>query len=306
MSKKRNLSTRSAYHPKYWIIWLLVGLFRLILFLPYPVLLKLGHGIGHMLLRFSGKSEKTARINLALCFPELSLAERETLLRKNFESAGIAVFEMGLAWWGSESKLRHLGHIHGMKHLEQALQKNKGVIFCGAHFLTLELIGRLLIPHLPFAVMYRPQKNPVLDKLAYYYRKKMYQKIIARDDLRGMLKWLKANKIVWYTPDIDAGLKNSIFVPFFGIQAASITATSRLAEISQAVVVPIFYYRRDNESGYDICIEPALENFPSGSLEQDTLRINQIIETAVRKKPEQYLWQYKRFKTRPNGEQRFY
>jgi len=163
-----------------------------------------------------------------------------------------------------------------------------------------------MAPLASFAVMYRPAKNKVFDALAYHYRKNLYAKIIARHDLRGMLTWLKANQVIWYTPDVDAGTKNSVFVPFFGVPAASITATTRLADMTQAAVMPIFFYRRDDFSGYDICIEPMLENFPSGNIEHDTLRINQIIETAVRKKPEEYLWQYKRFKTRPNNEKRFY
>jgi KDO2-lipid IV(A) lauroyltransferase len=306
MSKKLDKSSHSVYHPKHWPVWFLVGLCRLLILLPYPTLIKTGRWMGHQIARFSGKARKTTAINLKLCFPELSPEERETLLKKNFESVGIAVLEMCLAWWGSDSKLRGLCHVHGREHLEKALQKGKGVIFCSAHLLTVEIAGRLLIPEIPFTVMYRPQKNLVLDKLAYYHRKKMYKNIIARDDLRGMLKCLKANKVIWYSPDVDAGVKNSIFVPFFGISAATVTATTRLTEISRAAVVPIFFYRRDDGLGYDICIEPMLENYPSGNVEQDTLRINQVLETAIRKKPEQYLWQYKRFKTRPAGEKRFY
>lgn len=302
MSKKQ----KPLYHPKYWLFWLIIGFLWLLAKLPYRVLLKMGAGMGNMIRCTSTKTRKIVEINLQLCFPELAPAERENLLKKNFESMCIALFEMALAWWAPGRKLQSMRHVHGLEHLENALKKGKGVIFCSAHFLSLELCGRLFSLKTPFAVMYRPQKQPVLDKLARYYRAKFYERVIAREDLRGMLKYLKSNGVVWYTPDIDGGLKNSIFLPFMGVEAATITMTARLATISGAEVVPIFCYRRDDGSGYDICIEPALENYPTGDVEADTLRINQIIETAIRKKPEQYLWQYKRFKTRPEGETRFY
>ncbi len=298
---------KGLLHPRQWPVWLAVGLLWLLAQLPYRWLLKLGEGIvGKLLYHFSSKARRTAETNLALCFPELTAVQRKNLLKQNFAATGISLLETALAWWGKEQRLCHLLKVHGMEHLEQALAKGNGVILCSAHFMSLELAGRLLAMQQPFAVIYRPQKNILLDKLAKRYRQKIYQRIIARGDLRSMLKYLKHKGVVWYTPDIDAGLNNSVFVPFFNIPAATITATSRLAQLSQAQVIPTFPFRRQDGTGYDIYMHAPLTHYPSGDSEQDARRLNQIIETAIEQAPEQYLWQYKRFKTRPLGEKRFY
>ncbi|CAM4457496.1 MAG: Lipid A biosynthesis lauroyltransferase [Legionellaceae bacterium] len=289
-----------------WYYKFLIGILRLLIYLPYPFLIKLGKGIGILIYYFSKKARAITFVNIQLCFPELSLAEQKNLVIHNFESLGISLIEMILAWWGKKEKLQSLLQIQGMEYLEEAIAKGKGVILCSAHFMSLELVGRLLANKLSFAVVYRPQKNAYMNKLARECRERIYAKIISRGDLRGMLKYLKMNGIVWYTPDIDAGLQNSVFVPFFNIATATITATSRLIEHSQAEILPTFLYRRADGQGYDIIIHPPIENYPSGNIEEDAANVNKIIETAIRQAPEQYLWQYKRFKTRPNAEARFY
>lgn len=111
---------------------------------------------------------------------------------------------------------------------------------------------------------------------------------------------------IWYAYDIDAGPKHSVFAPFFGIPTASLTSASRIAHISGAAVIPISFHRRDSDLGYDVLLSPPLENFPSNDPITDATRLNAIIEEAIRNKPEQYVWQYKRFKTRPQGESRLY
>lgn len=292
--------------PRFWPIWLILGLLRLIVLLPIKWQLQIGRSLGQFLSYLPTKMRSTTEVNLALCFPELSVAERTALLRKNFESVGMGAIETALGWWAPNAKLSHLAHITGAEHLAAALKKGKGVIFCSAHFTTLEVIGRLFALQFPIAVMYRPQKNALVEEITRKSLQKHYLKVIAREDIRGMLRCLKQNIPIFYTPDVDAGAINSVFVPFFGISAASITATSRYAKMSGASVIPSFFYRRADNSGYDIVLQPAIADFPSENLEQDITRINQIIETAIRRCPEQYLWQYKRFKTRPNDEKRFY
>jgi KDO2-lipid IV(A) lauroyltransferase len=257
--------------------------------------------------RLSGKMHKTAETNLRLCFPELNEKARKKLLSESFISVGMAIFETAFGWWGSETRLKKLSVcITGLEYLEQAQQQGKGIILCSPHFTTLELTGRLFANHVPLAVMYRPQKNPLLEWVTRSALEKHYQKVIARHEVRGMLRWLAENKLIWYAPDIDAGLRNSVFVPFFGVAAATITATPRYAELSGAPIIPAFFYRRKDNSGYDIILKPALADFPSNSIEADAARINSIFEEAIRIHPSQYLWQYKRFKTRPPGEARFY
>jgi len=273
--------------------------------LPFGLQLKIGRQLGRILLSFGGRIKSTAITNLKLCFPSLSTTERQNLLRESFESVGIAIFETALGWWGSEKKLRKITtRLIGEEHLHAALQQGKGVILCSPHFTTLELVGRLYSLQKPFAVMYRPQKNPLIEYITRTALDKHYIDVVSRNENRKMLKLLKENNIVWYAPDIDAGMRNSVFVPYFGVLAASITATPRYASLSGSPIVFGFFYRQPDGS-YDFIIKP-LDNYPSDNLERDVARINQEFETAILKKPEQYLWQYKRFKTRPAGEKRFY
>lgn len=298
-------SLKPLLSPKYWPFWPIVGLLRLLVLLPFNLQLKMGRGLGRAILAFGGRIKNTAATNIELCFPSLSLAERQKLLRESFESIGIAIFETATGWWGNDKKLRNIPtRLVGEEHLVAALQKGKGAILCSPHFTSLELVGRLYALQKPFAVMYRPQKNPLIEYITRRALDKHYVDVVTRNETRKMLKLLNENNIVWYAPDIDAGVRNSVFVPYFGVLAASITATPRYAQLSGAPIVFGFFYRQDDGS-YDFVIKP-LENYPSGELEKDVTRINQEFEKAILVKPAQYLWQYKRFKTRPAGEKRFY
>lgn len=279
---------------------------KLLVKLPYKRQLSIGRRIGWLLTIFPSKMRHTTEINLRLCFPELTKQQHQQLLRKNFESVGIGIMETALGWWASDAKIEQLAHAQGFENIENAFKKGKGVILCGAHYTSLEIVGRLMAKRFPIAVVYRTQKNPLLEKINRQALDKHYHSVLRREDIRGMLRCLKDNICVWYTPDVDAGVRNSIFVPFFGILAATITATPRFAKMSGAPVIPAIFYRRDDGSGYDLIARPALDNFPSENLEQDIILINQVIEAAIRQHPEQYIWQYKRFKTRPAGEKRFY
>ena len=156
---------------------------------------------------------------------------------------------------------------------------------------------------IPFAAVYKPQKHPVLNWVSHRCRSRRYDKLLAYDDFRGILAALRENRVVWYTPDVDPGRRRKgVFVPFFGVPAYSTTAIARMARLSGAPVVPGFPYRRTDGTGYDLVVSPPLEAFPSDDMIQDTARVNHVIEQAIRRCPEQYLWLYKRFKTRPPGE----
>jgi len=300
------LITKDFLKPRYWPIWVILGVLRAVILLPFKWQLALGRAIGRSLLWFPSKMKRTSITNLQLCFPELTEPQREALLHKSFESVGMGVIETALGWWASDEKLKNLVKVNGIENVEVAFQKGKGIILCCGHFASLELAGRLFAQRVPIAVMYRPQKNPLLEKITRSALEKHYKAVVPREDVRGMLRCLKNNMAIFYTPDVDAGVKNSVFVPFFGIPAASVTATPRYAKMSGALLVPGLFYRRTDYSGYDIFTEPALANFPSEDLAQDVTCINRVIEDAVRRHPEQYIWQYKRFKTRPPGEARFY
>ncbi|EKD75762.1 MAG: hypothetical protein ACD_44C00033G0016 [uncultured bacterium] len=264
-----------------------------------------GRQWGRCLKSFKGKTHHTTSKNLEICFPHLSKKKRNSLLHKTYKSLGMALMETLMSWWLPNKRLQSLLTLHGKEHLDKALE-TQGVMLISPHFITLELVGRLLTQHLEFAVMYRPQKIKILDRIIFHYRKKHYADIIPRDDIRKMVKILKNKKIVWYAPDSDHGVKNSVFAPFFGIPTATVTGTSRIAKMANAKIIPCFFYRKKDKPGYDLYFHPPCENFPSDDLFEDASRINQLLQTAILKSPEEYLWQYKRFKTRPAGETRFY
>src|SRR3990167_2629694 len=179
------------------------------LVLPYRWQLSLGRRLGELLIHHHGKMYHTTLKNLQLCFPQLTKSKRHSLLKKTYRSVGMASIEMLMSWWLPNHKTTTLLAVYGREHIDNALKKH-GVILISPHFNTLELVGRLLTQQLDFYVMYRPQKIKLLDLLMRHYRKKYYKNIIIRNDLRTMIKKLKEKQIVWYAPDGDHGIKNSV------------------------------------------------------------------------------------------------
>lgn len=295
-------------HPRFWVLWLGLGLFWLIAQLPYPWLLRLGRWLGALTYRLAGSRRRIARRNLELCFPELSAAERERLVKENFASMGIAFFEMAISWWWPRRRLARLAHIEGLEHLQRAQAEGRGVILMALHFTTLEIGAALLGQRQTIDGMYREHDNPVFDYVQRRGRERHNADATAieREDIRAMLKVLRAGRSIWYAPDQDYGRKQSLFVPLFGIPAATVTATTRFARLGKAQVMPFIQTRLADGSGYRLTIHPPLADFPGESEEADCLRINRWVEEAVRQQPEQYLWAHRRFKSRPDGEPSFY
>ncbi len=296
------------FHPRFWLLWLGLGVLWLVVQLPYKVQLCIGRVLGGLMYRVAGDRRRIAARNLELCFPEKTAAERERLLKDNFASTGIAFFEMAMSWWWSKPRLAKLAHVEGLEHLEHAQREGKGVILMAFHFTTLEIGAALLGQKHTIDGMYREHNNPLFDFIQRRGRERHNSDSLAveRDDVRGMLKLLRSGRAIWYAPDQDYGSKQSIFVPLFGIPAATVTATSKFAKLGKAQVVPFTQQRLADGSGYKLVIHAPLSDFPGESDEADCLRINQWVERAIRECPEQYLWAHRRFKTRPPGEPKLY
>jgi KDO2-lipid IV(A) lauroyltransferase len=287
-------------------ILLAFGMAWLITQLPHLWCMAVGRGIGRLFYRFAHRRRRIALINLTLCFPELTDDYRLILLKKHFESLGMGLFEMFSAWWLPDNRLKFLAEIQGLEHLQDALARGKGVILLGSHFTSMEIGSRFIVMHTAFHAVYRSHENSMVEWFMKKNRERHAEKAIPRELVREMLRSLKNNKTLWFAADQNFGHKGSIFADFFGIPAATNTAPIRLAEISGATVVPFFTQRLDNGKNYKIILLPALENFPSGNIVKDTLRINQLIEFQIKQAPEQYLWVHRRFKDRPNNESSFY
>ncbi|OGT46449.1 MAG: hypothetical protein A3E83_00885 [Gammaproteobacteria bacterium RIFCSPHIGHO2_12_FULL_41_20] len=292
--------------PVYWPIWFFLGILWLITRLPYNMQLSIGKNIGQFLYFLPSKLRSTATVNIRLCFPSLTAEQQQQLIKKNFDSLGIGVIETAMAWWLPDAKLQSLLHISGIEHAEQALAQNKGVILLSPHFTCLEMMGRLIGMRYQFTAMYRPHKSPIINHIQSRFRQRYGINYIPRHKMRLLLHALTKNQPIWYAYDVDGGRQRSVFAPFFNIPTASLTAVSRITKSTGALVVPIHFYRRDDNTGYQIQFSPALEQFPSSDWVKDATRLNAALEKAIRNTPEQYIWQYKRFKTRPLGEARVY
>ena len=303
VSKKSQKSEQLSdfLSPRYWPTWMAFGFIWLIAQLPFSMQMTVGRGLGLLSFRFARERRRICEINIALCFPTLSKVEQARLVRDTFISNGIGVMEVGLAWCRSPQSFKNRVSVSGLDTLEKASAQGKGVLLVCAHFTTLEFAGSLLSLHHPMDVTYRPHKNPLFETLMFRARQRLYGAVIERGDVRQALRSLKQGHTVWYAPDQDYGRKHSVFVKFFGVEAATITATSRCASFNDSAVVFFSHYRNADDSGYHLDFSEPLSDYPCGDENEDAQRINDIIETAIRKHPEQYLWLHKRFKTQAQG-----
>ena len=290
----------SLLHPRHWPTWLAIGLLRLLVLLPYPLLMACGRGIGQLVRLATPRRVRIADINLRLCYPEKDAAWRKRMIRENFAAMGMGLMEVGMGWWWSHTRVEKLLlEIEGEQHLPKANPK-QGTIFLTAHFSSLELSGRFLGHRAPSHAMYRPNENPVLQRLFEIYRTRHTLGIISRNDVRAMLRALRAGEGVWFAPDQNFAHKGGVFADFLGIPAATNTATSRFAGMTSSRVVPFVLLRI--RGGYKLIIEPAMQDFPGEDPQHDTQRINDIYERWVAMAPAQYNWVHRRFKTRPDGQ----
>jgi KDO2-lipid IV(A) lauroyltransferase len=293
--------------PKFLKTWLYFGLWRLVVFLPYTGILVLGKLIGLALFTLPTNRKYIAKRNIEVCFPELNADKQATLLRDNFICMGIAIMELGMAWWWPKRRFSKLVQFEGLDNLNSP--DGQGVILLSIHHTTLEVGAAAIAMVCERDGMYRAHGNPVYDYMQIkgrLHKSSEGSRLYERRDVRGTMKALKAGRTVWYAPDQDYGIKQSVFAPFFGIQAATVYATARLAEKTGARVVPFTHIRLPGNQGYKVCVHPALENFPTGDDIADATRINRLVEQFIRVQPDQYLWAHRRFKTRPAGEPDFY
>ncbi len=293
--------TAALFHPRYWPQWFGQAVLWLVVQLPYPVLMYLGAGLGWLSMKLLPRRVRIARTNLQLAFPEWDDATREACLKENFANVGRAIFETGIAWFWPDWRVRKIMHVTGAEHVEQAVANKHGMLLLSAHFMTLELNARMFGLLRPGVGVYRPNTNPVLEYAQYHGRCKSNKYLIDRADVKGMIKALRQGEALWYAPDHDYGPHASVFVPFLGVSdAATITGTATLARVKNTVVLPCYNIRLP-QGGYQLIIEPPLQNYPVGDDVADATLSNQVLEQAVRKAPEQYMWLHRRFKSRPNA-----
>ncbi len=283
-----------------------VFLMWLLHFLPLPLLAVLGNALGMLLYALSAERRRVATVNLRLCFPEMSEWERAALVRAHFRVFARCFLERSILWWSRKERIRRLTHVVGLEHL-RAVQDGP-VIVLAPHFVALDVGGSWMTQYTNLVSVYSNQKNPLFHNLLLRGRSRFNEpRLYARQQgLRPIVKAMRAGLPFYYLPDQDLATKDGVFVPFFGVQAATLTTVSRLAAMTDARVVPCISRVLPGGQGYEVRFYPAWDNYPTDDIVADTRRVNAFIEDRVREMPEQYFWLHKRFKTRPEGEKRFY
>lgn len=287
---------------------MLLALMYLLSLLPYRVQFFLGKHIGRLAIKLMKNRRHTIYRNLELCFPLMSVSERESLVKKNIDNSGLALFETGMAWFWSDARVSRHVTIKGMEHMEQLEREGKGALMVAVHSMNLELGARAFGIKKTGMGVYRPNNNPCFDYFQYQGRSRSNRTLIDRKDVKGMLRALKTGERVWYAPDHDYGLRRSTFAPLFAVeQACTTTGTSLLVDASHCAVVPFTMVRDDDKAGhYTLTICQPVEGFPHKDPEAAAVFINKIVEQSIMAAPSQYMWLHRRFKNRPEGQPSLY
>ena len=281
-----------------------VALLKLLVSLPYKTLVSLGYGLGFLASHFPNARNRVVQKNLELCFPELSAQEINQLRKDHWRLLGRSLVEKSIIWLGSKKQLRDMIEVRS----EVDLNNRKSRILVNMHFVGIE--GSIILSALAqekgwprTSGFFQRMKSPFFNKKIIDWRNRFGGNSIDRQgNSLELIREIRKGSFIIIAPDIDLGLKDSTFVPFFNLQTNTITAVSRLAKITGAEVCMMVTTLKKNESGYVCAISKPLENFPTDNPEADTARLNQIFEKEIRLRPAEYYWVHKRFKNRPHNE----
>jgi KDO2-lipid IV(A) lauroyltransferase len=302
--------------PKYWAIWLMLAIIVPLVYLPLRAQFWLGRKLGITIYNTVATRRRDTLINLRLAFPEKPEVERELMAKQVFVNQGIGIFETLCAWLRPNVFTRTVS-ISGLQHVIKAQNEGRSVILLGAHYTMLDLGAMLCTQFFPMDGMYRPQNNALLDWFIYNGRAPIFGKLISSRNMRSLVDSLKEGRVVWYSPDQDYGLKHGVMAPFFGVPAATVTATRRLATVGDAELPPavmaLHTYRQTPDSlpagkrpHYHLTITPELDNYPGVDEVADATRVNELLEGLIRIDPTQWMWFHRRFKNTPDGRSDIY
>ncbi len=284
-----------------------LGLLWLLHWLPLPVLAAIARGMGAMLFRLASSRRKVGLRNLELCFPAMPLPEREALLKQHFQWLTQSLLDRAVLWWASGDRIQGLIEVEGDIGLAERVWRTEGraTMWLCPHFVGLDVAGAaiLLCQKQPGASIYQTQSHPLLDRLMKQGRLRFGDAEIfpRQDSIKPLLRAVKAGRGFFNLPDMDFGLQDAAFVPFFGVPAATLLAPSRMARMLNMVVQPVITELLPGGRGWRVRFMPPLAGFPTTDAEADTALMNRFIEGEILKQPAQYLWVHKRFKTRPEG-----
>ncbi|MCH6582090.1 MAG: lipid A biosynthesis acyltransferase [Proteobacteria bacterium] len=291
----------TCLRPRYWTTWMMLGLYRLSALLPLRICRWLGAAYGWSFLVLNRKRRRIAYTNLAMCFPELSVPERKRLLRQHFLVTGQSYVDLGWLAWATKERLERRVQLLGLEHLSAEIGRGKNVILLAPHCVGINFGTIVAKEHAQFS-MFKPPRNILLNWLLNKGRMRFGCRLLMRNQgMRPVVRALQQGMIFYYIPDEDFGPGRSVFAPFFGVQMATLATLGRLADLTDAAVLPFFTRLLPAGRGYQVTLGAALEDFPTGDRDKDATRMNQVLEQGIRKMPAQYMWTLKLFKTRPDN-----
>ncbi len=300
------VTLRTFSHPRYWYAWPVLALMSIMSWMPSRMLWVLGGILGSFFSWLPSPARRFAEKNIELCFPDKSFEERRKLVKRHFRLSGFAILSLGITWFAPGWRMKQFISVRDKHYLDDAFASGKNVILLAPHFIGLDMGGVRLSMERKYVSMYRKSRDPLLEYL--FQRRERFGAIVVERhaSLKPILRLIREGRPFYYLPDQDMGERASVFVPFFGIPAATVTALSRIAETTNSAVVPCITRILPYGRGYEVRLYPPFENFPTDDPIADARRMNQEIEKWVREMPEQYMWSYRRFKTRPNNEPSLY
>ncbi|CAK2408380.1 Lipid A biosynthesis acyltransferase [Vibrio crassostreae] len=301
MTTQRNDFDPKAYNPefewgflapKYWGTWLLIFVGLLLTVFPHKIKLKIATKLARLLIKKPSRTISNAWVNLTLCFPELSIKEREQLLEKTLVTAGTFLLSFASLTLRNQKWLIKNTTINGMEHLQSTLDSGKQAILLVPHTWGIDIPAIFLASQgLPVSAMAKRQRNPVLDWLMHRQRVQYGGRVYERDNgIKPFIKSVRDGYLGYYLPDQDHGREHSIFVDFFNQPKATLPGLGKLSKVSRANIIPVFSVFNAEEGQFIIDIYPAWEDYPTANESIDTRRMNAFIEQAIQKTPEQYMW----------------
>lgn len=302
----QNVSLKTFLRPRYWYAWPVLALMLVMSWMPSRVLWVLGSLLGSFVSWFPTSNRGFAERNIELCFPDMTPRVRRHLVKQHFRLTGFALLSFGITWFAPRWRIKRFITARDKHYIDDAFAQGKNVILLAPHFIGLDMGGVRLSIEMPCVSMYRKARDPLLEYL--FQRRGRFGAVVVKRmaSLRPILRLIREGRPFYYLPDQDMGALASVFVPFFGIPAATVTTLSRIAKTTNAVVIPCIARILPHGRGYEVRVHPPFQNFPTDDPVADARFMNAKIEQWVREMPDQYMWSYRRFKTRPNNEASLY
>ncbi len=288
--------------PRYWLLWLGLGFFRLFSILPGPVRRSFGSWLGHQAYQRQRKRRAIVYTNLSWCFPGATEQQRQQMAQEYFRVMSQTLLDYGLLWWGSRWRIDQFLSLEGGEYIEKALKQGGKVILLTSHNVALDFGAVALTRLYPSVGLIKQARNPIIDWLMGSGRTRFKGILFLRDKgMRPVVKAIKNGHAFYYLPDEDLGPEQSIFVPFFGIKTATLTALSKLSRMTNATVLPFATVYNPQDGKYRATILPPMENFPTDDEVADAARMNLELEKLIALAPSQYMWSMRIFQSRPDG-----